>query len=76
MNAIHMSQYPMNNQYTGEWKEGKRDGFGTYQYASGALYKGEWKDNMKVNDCECLIRISMDMEFTFLKLDKHLLDNS
>ena len=29
--------------------DGKRHGFGTFQYASGAKYIGEWIDNMKVN---------------------------
>jgi hypothetical protein len=44
-----MSQYPLNNEYVGEWANGKRNGYGVYQYASGAVYKGEWVDNMKVS---------------------------
>ena len=31
--------------YTGEWKDGKRDGYGT-EYRSGAVrYAGEWKED-------------------------------
>jgi len=32
--------------YEGEFKNGKRDGFGTYFYPNGKIrYEGEWKDN-------------------------------
>ncbi|KAI9017402.1 hypothetical protein BC832DRAFT_527486, partial [Gaertneriomyces semiglobifer] len=40
-------QFPMRNKYIGHWLDGKRDGYGVFQYASGALYEGEWKDDMK-----------------------------
>ena len=31
--------------YTGEWKDGKENGQGTYTYADGTVtYTGEWKD--------------------------------
>jgi hypothetical protein len=39
-------------QYEGNWVEDKMEGYGTYQYLSGAVYSGEWKNNMhhgKVN---------------------------
>lgn len=29
--------------YVGEWKLDLMEGYGTYNYASGAIYKGEWK---------------------------------
>jgi len=38
------------NWYYGEWKQGKRDGFGSYNYSNGALYRGEWKGNKKNGD--------------------------
>ena len=31
--------------YTGDWKNGMRDGFGTYFYSDGAKYIGEFKQN-------------------------------
>ena len=31
--------------YTGEWKDGERNGQGTYTYADGTTYTGEWRDN-------------------------------
>ena len=31
--------------YTGEWKDGKENGQGTYTYVDGTVtYTGEWKD--------------------------------
>jgi hypothetical protein len=30
--------------YNGEWKDGKRDGFGTF-IANGYKYTGRWKDD-------------------------------
>lgn len=41
------SQYPLRNEYTGDFVQGLRHGQGSFYYASGALYKGEWKDNKK-----------------------------
>lgn len=37
----------MSNRYVGEFKEGKRHGFGTFYYANGAKYQGEWDNNVK-----------------------------
>jgi hypothetical protein len=33
------------NEYAGEYKDGKRNGFGTYTYANGGKYVGEFKNN-------------------------------
>ncbi|PRP86550.1 hypothetical protein PROFUN_05188 [Planoprotostelium fungivorum] len=33
------------NQYSGDWKDDKMHGFGTFRYQSGAIYEGEWTDN-------------------------------
>jgi hypothetical protein len=35
------------NRYTGAWVKGSRNGYGTYQYASGAKYDGEWVNDKK-----------------------------
>lgn len=35
------------NRYDGEFARGKRNGFGIFHYANGALYKGLWQDNKK-----------------------------
>jgi hypothetical protein len=48
MHEAKSDQYPLKNKYDGEWSEGKRCGFGVYQYASGARYIGEWKNDFKV----------------------------
>ena len=33
--------------YTGEWKDGERNGQGTMTYADGDTYTGEWKDGKR-----------------------------
>ena len=33
--------------YVGEWKDGKKNGQGTYTYSNGGQYVGEYKDNMQ-----------------------------
>ncbi|ORX53912.1 hypothetical protein BCR36DRAFT_284289 [Piromyces finnis] len=40
-------QYPIHNQYEGDWDNGKKWGRGIFRYSSGAIYEGEWIDNMK-----------------------------
>ncbi|ORX81071.1 hypothetical protein BCR32DRAFT_204048 [Anaeromyces robustus] len=40
-------QYPIHNQYEGDWDNGKKWGHGIFRYSSGAIYDGEWFDNMK-----------------------------
>ncbi|KAJ8413699.1 hypothetical protein AAFF_G00082060 [Aldrovandia affinis] len=41
------SQYPLRNEYVGEFVQGLRQGRGKFYYASGALYDGEWQGNKK-----------------------------
>ncbi|XP_078612753.1 radial spoke head 10 homolog B-like isoform X2 [Branchiostoma floridae x Branchiostoma japonicum] len=41
------SQYPMRNEYTGEFVNGVRHGRGKFLFAGGAVYDGEWEDNKK-----------------------------
>lgn len=31
--------------YSGEWKDDKMEGFGVYEYISGAKFTGNWKEN-------------------------------
>ena len=33
------------DKYDGEYKDGKRNGKGTYTFADGDKYDGEWKDD-------------------------------
>lgn len=43
---MHATQQ-LNNRYTGQWVWGRRQGVGTFYYATGAYYSGEWKNNVK-----------------------------
>lgn len=36
------------NVYKGAFVDGKRHGFGVFEYANGARYEGEWFENLKV----------------------------
>ncbi|MFK7748677.1 MAG: phospholipid carrier-dependent glycosyltransferase [Kordia sp.] len=33
--------------YSGDWKDDKRNGFGTYVWEDGQKYVGQWKDNVR-----------------------------
>lgn len=33
--------------YEGEYKEDKKDGFGTYTWADGKKYSGEWRNSKR-----------------------------
>ncbi|XP_008580527.1 PREDICTED: radial spoke head 10 homolog B isoform X2 [Galeopterus variegatus] len=47
LKRIPYSQYPLRNEYVGEFVNGCRHGHGKFYYASGALYDGEWISNKK-----------------------------
>ncbi|XP_008071096.1 radial spoke head 10 homolog B2 [Carlito syrichta] len=47
LKRIPNSQYPLRNEYTGEFVNGCRHGHGKFSYASGAMYEGEWVSNKK-----------------------------
>lgn len=32
--------------YEGEFRNGKKNGFGTYTWPDGKQYKGKWKDDL------------------------------
>ena len=45
-----METYPYPDaEYAGKFKEGKRNGQGTYTIADGRKYVGEWKDGKQWN---------------------------
>ncbi|NWX36053.1 R10B2 protein, partial [Notiomystis cincta] len=47
LKRMHMSQYPLRNEYVGDFVKGERHGRGTFIYADGAMYSGEWVGNKK-----------------------------
>ncbi|XP_076996689.1 radial spoke head 10 homolog B isoform X2 [Tamandua tetradactyla] len=47
LKRIPKSQYPLRNEYIGEFVNGNRHGHGKFYYASGAMYEGEWVSNKK-----------------------------
>ena len=38
------------NKYAGEWKDGERNGQGTFTWADGGEYVGEWKDGKRIGE--------------------------
>ncbi|KAM5213695.1 radial spoke head 10 homolog B isoform 2-T5 [Hipposideros larvatus] len=47
LKRIPNSQYPLRNEYIGDFVNGYRHGNGKFYYASGAIYEGEWVSNKK-----------------------------
>ncbi|XP_006889690.1 PREDICTED: radial spoke head 10 homolog B2 [Elephantulus edwardii] len=47
LKRIPNSQYPLRNEYVGDFVNGSRHGHGKFYYASGAVYEGEWVSNKK-----------------------------
>ena len=35
------------DKFEGQFKDGKRNGLGTYKFANGDVYKGQFKDDLK-----------------------------
>ncbi|XP_054416149.1 radial spoke head 10 homolog B2 isoform X3 [Pongo abelii] len=54
LKRIRSSQYPLRNEYIGEFVNGYRHGHGKFYYASGAVYDGEWVSNKKHGMFFCL----------------------
>lgn len=63
MKLIGVLNFISGDKYDGEWKDGTRDGFGSYcinigvfYYANGNKYDGEWKngnfDGIGINVCK------------------------
>ena len=44
---VNSAQFPNKNHYSGEWKNGRRNGKGRLSYANGGEYWGEWVDDRK-----------------------------
>lgn len=42
-NGTQTATYSDGSRYTGQWKDGQREGFGEIVFPSGAGYRGEWK---------------------------------
>lgn len=40
---IRTQRWPNGDEYYGEWRDGSRDGKGTYNYVRGGVYVGDWK---------------------------------
>ena len=38
------------NRYEEEWKQGHREGYGTYFYSTGDKYEREWKNGLPEGD--------------------------
>lgn len=47
LKKMELSQYPLQNEYVGDFVNGERHGHGTFLYADGAMYSGEWVHNKK-----------------------------
>ena len=46
VNIFSQQVLPNGDIYIGEFKDGKRDGYGTYQSTNGTRYEGEWVEDM------------------------------
>lgn len=55
----------MKNLYRGQWKEGKRDGFGIFHYSNGCRFEGEFSENMKNG-----YGLSID-EYGYMKINQY-----
>lgn len=47
LKRVPNTQYPLRNEYRGNFVNGCRHGHGKFYYASGAIYEGEWVSNKK-----------------------------
>ncbi|XP_055507563.1 radial spoke head 10 homolog B isoform X4 [Leucoraja erinacea] len=61
------TQYPLRNQYVGEFVKGVRQGQGKFFYASGAVYSGEWLANKKHGFGTFLFKNGRTFEGEFLE---------
>jgi len=48
--GIATATFPNGDTYSGEYKEAKRNGKGTYTYSKGGKYTGDWVDG-EVSEC-------------------------
>ncbi|NWV61715.1 R10B2 protein, partial [Malurus elegans] len=47
LKRMSLSQYPLQNEYVGDFVQGERHGQGMFVYAGGSVYTGEWAGNKK-----------------------------
>ncbi|NXH93740.1 R10B2 protein, partial [Pachycephala philippinensis] len=52
LKRMHTSQYPLRNEYIGDFVKGARHGHGMFIYSSGAMYSGEWVCDKKHGEGE------------------------
>lgn len=43
----YLMQFNYDLDYTGEWKDDKKDGHGVFRWENGMSYEGEWKENKR-----------------------------
>nr|XP_030140881.3 radial spoke head 10 homolog B isoform X3 [Taeniopygia guttata] len=55
LKKMELSQYPLRNEYVGDFVNGERHGHGTFLYADGAMYSGEWVHNKKHGKVELAV---------------------
>ena len=44
-----MQTFSDGRKYVGEWKDGIRDGYGTFTFPDGYRFSGEWKKDVRWN---------------------------
>ena len=44
---MEVNKHDNGGKYEGNFKDGMKNGKGTYIYSNGSKYEGEWKDNKK-----------------------------
>jgi len=64
----------LNNQYVGDFVDGRREGNGRFFYASGAIYSGEWKNNKKHGSGKYVFKSGRVFSGAF-ELDHMILDD-
>ena len=46
-NCVGERAYADGSKYVGEWRDNRRDGYGTNTFPNGETYVGEWKDDKR-----------------------------
>uniref|UniRef100_A0A663NAR9 Radial spoke head 10 homolog B2 n=1 Tax=Athene cunicularia TaxID=194338 RepID=A0A663NAR9_ATHCN len=67
-----VSQYPLRNEYIGDFVNGERHGHGKFVYAGGAVYDGEWVCNKKHGKGKFVFKKGYVYEGEFI--DDHIID--
>nr|XP_010307130.1 PREDICTED: radial spoke head 10 homolog B2-like [Balearica regulorum gibbericeps] len=72
LKRMPVSQYPLRNEYIGDFVNGERQGHGKFIYASGAVYDGEWACNKKHGKGKFVFRNGHVYEGEFI--DDHIVE--